>query len=143
MASHQCMVLLAFVASLTIASLAHSDTNPSPALSAYAEGLETMMAARWQDSIQAFSRALETAGDDPSFVLARGVAYTLAEDFPHALQELSRAKRLGFRGREPELWTYVAEAMSGIVGKEHALGGFQGNSDRPAVVSIPGHIAQQ
>jgi hypothetical protein len=108
MASHLRMVLpLAVVAFFASAPIAHAATTLSPALSAYAEGLDAMMAASWQESIQAFSRALDTSGDDPSFVLARGVAYALAEDFPHALQDLSRAKRLGFRGREPELWTYV------------------------------------
>ena len=111
----------------------------------YAEGLDGLADGRWPEAVSAFSRALEQAGDDPEIVLARGVAETLAEEFPRALKDLERAKRLGYRGREPELWTYVAEAMSGIiVVPHHALGGGPRGvpSDRPAVVSIPGHIAQ-
>src|SRR5437660_499304 len=72
----------------------------------------------------------------------RCAASTLAEDFPRALKDLERARRLGLRGREAELWTYVAEAMSGSVSPEHALGGYRPNSGRPGIVSIPGHIAQ-
>ena len=55
---------------------------------------------------------MDQSSDDPDIVLARGVANTLAEDFPRALKDLERAKRLGLRGREPELWIYVTEAMS-------------------------------
>src|SRR5205823_11504350 len=132
--------IIAFVAS-TQAYAASAPAN-SPGLSAYVEGLDGLMQGRWPEAAAAFSRALDTLGDDPTIVLARGVAYTLSEQFPQALKDLDRAKRLGLRGRETELWTYVTEAMSGIVGKDHALGGFQGRSDLPAVVSIPGHIVQ-
>ncbi|MGQ0812359.1 MAG: tetratricopeptide repeat protein [Nitrospiraceae bacterium] len=108
----------------------------------YAEGLDALSQGRWTDAASAFSQALESSGDDPTIVLARGVANTLAEDFPRALKDLERARRLGLKSREADLWTYVAEAMSGIVGKEHALGGFRGAKERPAVVSIPGHMVQ-
>ncbi|MFO0731308.1 MAG: tetratricopeptide repeat protein [Nitrospiraceae bacterium] len=111
----------------------------------YVEGLDALADGRWPEAVGAFSRALEQTGDDPDIVLARGVAETLAEDFPRALKDLERAKRLGSRGREPELWTYVTEAMSGIIAvPDHALGGGPRGvpSGRPAVVSIPGHIAQ-
>ena len=101
-----------------------------------------MNEGRWPDAVAAFSRTLESSGDDPTVVLARGVARALAENFPPALKDLERARRLGLKGREALLWTYVVEAMSGIVSKEHALGGFQGRGERPAVVSIPGHIVQ-
>ncbi len=115
---------------------------PTSAFVPYLEGLDHLMQGRWPDAVAAFSRTLEAAGDDPTFVLARGVACTLAEQFPQALKDLERARRLGLRGREAELWTYAAEAMSGIVSQEHALGGWQGRGDLPAVVSIPGHMAQ-
>src|SRR5574340_40431 len=126
--------------------------NPLPAdaaistqaLTPYAEGLDALNEGRWPAAVAAFSRALEGDGDYPEIVLARGVAGTLAEDFSRALKDLDRAKRLGYRGREPELWTYVAEAMSGIiVVPYHGFSGARGQgTERPAVVSIPGHVAQ-
>ena len=116
--------------------------NGSAGWTAYAEGLGALAEGRWPAAVASFTRALESAGDDATIVLARGAASTLAEDFPRALKDLERARRLGLRGREAELWTYVAEAMSGSVSPEHALGGYRPNSGRPGIVSIPGHIAQ-
>jgi predicted Zn-dependent protease len=118
----------------------------APPLVAYLDGLDALTQGHWPEAATAFSRALDASGDDPTFVLARGVAETLAEQFQPALSDLARAKRLGLRGREAELWTYAAEAMSGIVSPEHALGGgprsLQGQGGPPPLVSIPGHIAQ-
>src|SRR5262249_10008318 len=133
--------LLAMVVSLigVTGALAAGDAAGG---TAYADGLDAMGEGRWSDAVSAFTRALESSGDDPTIVLARGAAETLAEDFPRALKDLDRAKRLGLRGREAELWTYVAEAMSGIVSQQHALGGYRGSTGRPAVVSIPGHMVQ-
>lgn len=115
------------------------------ALTPYADGLDALNEGRWSDAGSAFSRALDVAGDDPEIVLARGVAQTLAEDFPRALKDLERAQRLGMKGREPQLWMYATEAMSGIiVVPDHALGGGPRSlrSQQPVVVSIPGHVAQ-
>lgn len=115
------------------------------AASPYVEGLDALNEGRWSDAATTFSRALEQSDDDPDIVLARGVASTLAEDFPRALKDLERAQRLGLRGREAQLWMWVTEAMSGIiVVPDHALGGGPRSlrSERPAVVSIPGHVAQ-
>jgi Flp pilus assembly protein TadD len=109
------------------------------------EGLDALNEGRWSDAASAFSRALDQSGDAPDIVLARGVAKTLAEDFPRAQKDLERAQRLGSRGREAQLWVWATEAMSGnILVPDHALGGGPRGlrSDRPAVVSIPGHVAQ-
>jgi hypothetical protein len=110
----------------------------------YLDGLDALMSGRWSDAVISFTQTLNTAGDDPTFVLARGVAATLAGQYTPALGDLTRARTLGLRGREAELWTYAAEAMSGQVTPEHAgpsgprsLGG----GTRP-LVSIPGHIVQ-
>src|SRR5438445_96979 len=116
--------------------------NGSAGWTAYAEGLDALAEGRWPAAVASFTRALESAGDDATIVLARGAASTLAEDFPRALKDLERARRLGLRGREAELWTEVAEAMSGSVSPEHASGGDRPNRGRPGMVSIPGHIAQ-
>ncbi|MEP7151376.1 MAG: tetratricopeptide repeat protein [Nitrospira sp.] len=117
----------------------------SQAVGPYAQGLDALNEGHWHDAVSAFSRALDQSGDDPDIVLARGVANTLAEDFPRAQKDLGRAQRLGLKGREAQLWLWATEAMSGIiVVPDHALGGGPRslNSGRPAVVSIPGHVAQ-
>ena len=122
-------------------SLALSPKAAAP----YMEGLDALNEGRWSDAVSAFSRALDQSGDDPDIVLARGVAKTLAEDFPRAQKDLERAQRLGSWGREAQLWVWATEAMSGnILVPDHALGGGPRGlpSDRPAVVSIPGHVAQ-
>ena len=114
----------------------------SQSVGPYMEGLDALNEGRWPDAVAAFSRALDLSGDNSDILLARGVANTLAEDFPRALKDLERTKRLGYRGREPDLWIYVTEAMSGIIAnKDHALGGAP-RGDTPVIVSIPGHVAQ-
>ena len=120
---------------------------PPPAaapLLAYLDGLDALNQGKWADAVTAFSRALNGSGDDASFVLARGVAATLAEQFPQGLNDLARVRQLAPRTREAELWTYAAEAMSGIVSPEHTLGGapLHGQVETRPLVSIPGHMAQ-
>lgn len=135
------------VAAILLMSVGFADSsaaqNNLPGLEPYLRGLEALEAGQLPQAVDAFSRALETNGDDPTFVLARGVSRVLAEQFPQGLKDLERAQRLGLRGREAQLWIYTAEAMSGIiVNKDHALGGAPNRGDRPNVVSIPGHVAQ-
>ena len=145
MASSLRLVSILFSAALCLFSAAGSlAAVPSKALSPYVDGLDALNDGRWPDAVAAFSKALDVAGDDPDIVLARGVANTLAENFPTALKDLTRARKLGLKGREGELWTYVAEAMSGIIADQnHALGGFAtGRGQGPVIISIPGHIAQ-
>jgi tetratricopeptide (TPR) repeat protein len=105
---------------------------PAPAAQAYLDGLEALEGARYPDAVAAFTRALQHAGDDASLVLARGVAHALGGQFREALADLDRAQRLGYRGREPDLWIYVVEAMSGAQSGKHGTW-FSG---------IPGHLVQ-
>lgn len=116
----------------------------SPPLLAYLDGLDALNQGAWADAVGHFSRALQSNGDDPTFVLARGVAEALAEQFQPAMNDLARAKQLAPRMREAELWTYAAEGMSGLITPDHVLGGAprsMGRDVRP-LVSIPGNIAQ-
>ncbi|HJT19740.1 MAG TPA: tetratricopeptide repeat protein, partial [Nitrospira sp.] len=143
MASCRFLFALSLLIFCLFSSASSRAAIPVKAASPYVGGLDALNEGRWPDAVAAFTTALDAAGDDPDIVLARGVANILAEDFPRAFKDLDRAKRLGYRGREPELWTYVAEAMSGIiVNNDHALGGGPRRDDTTAVVSIPGHIAQ-
>ena len=126
----------------------------SPGLMAYLEGLDALTQGQFPEAVTAFSRSLEFSGDDPGFVLARGVAETLAEQFQLAMKDFQRYQRLGGKGREAELWTYVAEAMSGIATPGHgipvprSLQGRAGEFSDPQLgrefssVSIPGHMIQ-
>lgn len=146
MASFRLALLIALVAISSLLSPVLSIAAiPSKSAPPYMEGLDALNEGRWSDAASAFSRALDQSGDDPDIVLARGVAKTLSEDFPRAQKDLERAQRLGSRGREAQLWVWATEAMSGnILVPDHALGGGPRGlqSDRPAVVSIPGHVAQ-
>jgi Tfp pilus assembly protein PilF len=145
MASFRLLLVLALVAITCLLSSALSVAAvPSSAAAPYVEGLDALNEGHWPEAATAFTRALDKAGDNPDLVLAHGVASVLAEDFSRALKDLERATRLGYRGREPELWTYVTEAMSGLVAvPDHVLGaGPRGVPSGPVVVSIPGHIAQ-
>lgn len=135
--------LLCMAAIVLAAIPAESGIRPAAAGS-YVDGLDALNEGRWRDAASAFTKALETAADNPDSLLARGVAATLAEDFSNALNDLQRAQRLGYRGREPELWLSVAEAMSGtVISPDHALGGGpRGVPSGPVVVLLPGHLAQ-
>lgn len=126
----------------------------SPGLVAYLEGLDALTLGRFGEAVTAFSQAIEASGDDSYFVLARGVAETLAEQFQPAIKDFQRYKKLGGKGREAELWTYVVEAMSGIAtpghgipvprsfqGQERNVGNYQRESEFSSV-SIPGHMIQ-
>jgi tetratricopeptide (TPR) repeat protein len=136
---------------LLCAATPHAAAAPSAGgLGAYAEGLEALGQARWADGIAAFGRALQASGDDPTFVLARGVALTLAGQFAPGLADLQRVERLGLKGREAKLWIYAAEAMSGSVSPANQIGGggprsLQGSPEAQrlrSVVSVPGHVIQ-
>jgi predicted Zn-dependent protease len=146
MASQRHALFLVLFAAICLVAPTHSVAAiPSNATAPYVDGLDALNEGRWPDAADAFAKALDAAGDNPDIVLARGVANILAEDFPRALKDLDRAKRLGYRGREPDLWIYVMEAMSGIIAiPDHALGGGPRGlqSDTPVIVSIPGHVAQ-
>lgn len=145
MASHRqglCVLIL-----LTTCLLSPSFSQaaiPAKATTPYIDGLDAMNEGRWPDAVTAFTKALDAAGDHADIVLARGVANTLAEHFPQALKDLQRTEQLGYAGREPELWLYVAEAMSGLVAvPAHVLGaGPRGVPSGPVVVMLPGHLAQ-
>lgn len=144
MASHRRAPLAGCLATACLLWPALSLALSPNAAPPYMKGLDALNEGRWSDAASAFSRALDQSGDDPDIVLARGVARTLSEDFPNALKDFQRVERLGYKGREPELWTYVAEAMSGTVAvPDHALGGgHRGVPSGPVVVLLPGHLAQ-
>jgi tetratricopeptide (TPR) repeat protein len=122
-------------------------TNASPAArTAYAEGLDNLRAGDYQQAVSRFTQATQNS-DDAEFVLARGVALVLSDQYKQALPDLQRAQRLGLRSREPELWTYAAEAMGFFATPDHAIGGPLRFRDGPQTVdgeavSVPGNMVQ-
>lgn len=145
MASPRPSLAILVLSAMCLLSTSFSDAAISPkATTLYVDGLDALNEGRWPDAVAVFTKALDAAGDNSDIVLARGVASTLAERFPQALKDLQRTETLGFPGREPELWLYVAEAMSGqVVVPDHVLGaGPRGLPAGPIVVLLPGHLAQ-
>ncbi len=80
-----------------------------PATSAYLDGLSLLSAARYADAEKAFARAIESNSEKAEYFRARGVARTLAEKFPDALNDFSRAQNLK-QERDWELAAWIALA---------------------------------
>src|SRR5207237_892959 len=99
-------------------------------------GIEHLESARWADAVAALTRALEADGDNAGYVVARGVAHTLAERFPQALTDLQRAGKLRNNFWEARLWLATAYRMSGdpAQGARHFLHGDMASKDYASLV---------
>lgn len=80
-----------------------------PATTAYLDGLSLLSAAKYADAEQAFARAIESNSEKAEFFRARGVARTLSENFPGALNDFNRARKLT-QERDWELAAWIALA---------------------------------
>lgn len=78
--------------------------QPSSALAAYVDGLDHMGAGRWKEAAAAFAQAIQGDPENATYFTARGVANTLAENFPAGLKDLERSLRLRPNDRETQLW---------------------------------------
>ena len=78
----------------------------------YVDGLEALDAGDYRRAIESFTRAVAADGDSADYHLARGVARTLAEEFPAAVADLERAQRLRPNSRETSLWLKSAHQMA-------------------------------
>lgn len=78
----------------------------------YSRGLDALAAAKWADAISALDAAINADPDSGELHLARGVARTLAEDFPGAKTDLERARKLRNDDWECKLWLAAAHFMS-------------------------------
>lgn len=115
-----------------------AQTQPNPSLQAYLGGLDDLRQGKYSEATQAFTQTMQ-GSSDPSFWLARGVAQCLNERLSEAVNDFNQARRMGIRGREAELWTYVAEMMgSGHGTRNPALTGGQGwFSGAPGYITKP------
>jgi tetratricopeptide (TPR) repeat protein len=98
---------------LQTVSLPRTGRRTPPGLLDYLEGIEQLEATRWPEAAAAFGRAAEADGDNAPYHTARGVALTLAEQFPAALTELDRAMRLRPDDFDAKLWLAAAYRMGG------------------------------
>src|SRR5687767_1168613 len=94
----------------------------------YIDGIDALEAADYQRAVASLTRAIAAAGDNPDYHRARGVASTLAENFPAAIADLQRALTLRPGDREARLWLNAAHVMNGEPGK----GGFVHGGNVPA-----------
>ncbi|MDR4506984.1 MAG: hypothetical protein MRJ65_01890 [Candidatus Brocadiaceae bacterium] len=124
-------------------------TPPAPkgdaqAWDSYWRGLVAMREDKWADAITRFSEAVVRSPGDGRLLLARGVAYALAGDFDRAAGDLARAQIKG--SREPQLWKYAVEAMSGKLAEGSGIPiprSLQKEAGRTVMFSgIPGHMIQ-
>ncbi len=123
------MRLLAAMLAFALSSAA---APPAPQIEAYLSGLDALRDGRYSDAEAHLTQAIaqQTA---PEFLLARGVARTLAQtNIGLAFDDLSRAKTAMPSTREPELWIYAAESISGRNSPAH----------RTPFHGMPGHMAQ-
>jgi tetratricopeptide (TPR) repeat protein len=100
---------------LLVAALAASARAADDAVTAaYLDGLDALSAGAYADADKAFTRALAADEEYAPAYAARGVARTLAEDFPKAVADFERATRLApDNDWEARGWLVVARRMGG------------------------------
>jgi tetratricopeptide (TPR) repeat protein len=90
------------------------------AIGPYLDGLDALAAGQYAEAEKAFAKAIAADEENAACYQARGVARTLAQDFPGALTDFQRAQRLGDAGGwETRAWIGVANKMN-----DHPEAGF-------------------
>lgn len=110
-----CFVLLA-----SVSPSFGADPGAPPArelAAAYVEGVEALESGDYRRAVELISRAIATDEENGDYLRARGVANTLAENFPAAVADLQRTLRLQGNDREAKLWLAAAYRMGGDPGK--------------------------
>ncbi len=113
----------------------------NPALQDYLLGLDALRQGKYSEATDALTRAMQ-GSTDPSFWLARGVANCLNEKVREGIADFTQAKRSGLRGREGDLWTYVAQMMSSGTRQERSNLDNRGPGGQAWFGGAPGHIIQ-
>ena len=89
-------------------------TANEQAVGPYLDGLDALAAGKYAEAEKAFAKAIAADEENAAYWQARGVARTLAQDFPGALTDLQRAQRLGDASDwETKAWIGVANKMNG------------------------------
>ena len=79
----------------------------------YIAGIHALEAGNYAAAVQSLGRAIQADDSNADFLRARGVAHTLAENFPAAIDDLERVMRLRQDDREARLWLASAYRMGG------------------------------
>src|SRR5689334_18858245 len=111
MAWTRLFVALLAVIVVTVAPASAAPKSDAGALD-YVDGLEALEGGDYRRAIDSLGRAIGADGDNADYHLARGVANTLAEQFPAAVIDLERAQRLRPTHRETMLWLKSAHQMA-------------------------------
>ena len=89
-------------------------TKPgSPGVDAYLLALDALEQAQWAQAIQHLNTALQLEPENPDYLTARGVAYTLARRLKDAEVDLEQANRLRPNHKPTKLWWATAIGMQG------------------------------
>lgn len=83
-----------------------------PGVEQYLEGIDALQSGDYPAAVKSFSAALELDEENPDYYTARGVARTLAEQFPKAIKDFDRSLRLRDGDYETKLWLSAAYFMS-------------------------------
>ena len=109
---------------------------------AYIEGIQALRVGNFRGAVDALTRALQAEDSNADYLRARGVANTLAENFPAAIADLERALRLSNGAdREAKLWLATAYRMSGDVARgaqNFSMGGGVPNDYANMVYNVMG-----
>src|SRR5687767_13046354 len=73
-------------------------------LPAYLDGLDALEAGKFADAGAFMRKATDADGDNPHFVIARGVTFALQEKLKESEADLRRAQRLEPQNNEARLW---------------------------------------
>lgn len=84
-----------------------------PGIKAYLLGLDAIETGHWTDAVQQLTAAIEQEPENPDYLTARGVAYTLAQQLSSAEKDLDRANRLRANHNPTKLWLATAVGMQG------------------------------
>ncbi|MGA2498440.1 MAG: hypothetical protein ABSH20_11900 [Tepidisphaeraceae bacterium] len=104
--------------------------RPAAGVRDYIQGIESLADADYKGAAASLNKAVQADDGNADYLLARGVANTLAESFPAAIADLQRVLRLRGHDSEASIWLAAAYCMSGdpSKGAEH----FAIRSDIPA-----------
>lgn len=77
----------------------------------YVDALDHLAAARFDDALELFGRAIEADPENARYRIARGAAFLFAERPDEAIPDLDRAVSLSDRSAEARMWRAAADRM--------------------------------
>ncbi len=138
--------LLALLAGLITAALGSPFSRAAeapPYLLRYLEGLDALTDEHWSEAAKIFDEVDHAAGSDTRPVFAKGVALVMQGQLEATVAAFADAATRGHRGREPQLWCYVAERMANrVLGSGDFTNAPRGSGGVAWFSGIPGNMIQ-